>query len=68
MLPDQPHVTLSSSQNRIFQYVDQMLLMMEPFADVETDNDIEQIEEITVSLSNFGILAYCCKCRTKLFV
>ena len=34
-----------------------MLLKMEPFANVETDNDIEQIEEIIVSLSNFGMLS-----------
>ena len=52
MLPDQPHVTLSSSsQNRIFQYIDRMLLSMEPFTEAESNDNIEEIEENTVRFS-----------------
>ena len=53
MLPDPPNITLSSSQNRMFQFVDQMLLMMEPFGNHETDDDIDVIEPIVVSRFNF---------------
>ena len=53
MLPEQPHVTLSLSQNRIFQYIDQMLLSMEPFAEAESNDDIEEIEENSVRIFNF---------------
>ena len=39
--------------NRMFQFVDQMLLMMEPFGNHETDDDIDVIEPIVVSRFNF---------------
>ena len=66
MLPDQPNVTLSSSQYRVFQFVDQMLLTMEPFASNETDDDIEQTEPIMVSLFNFWHTILCFITNTKL--
>ena len=53
VLPDPPNIILLSSQNIIFQFVDQMLLMMEPFGNGEIDDDVDEIESIMVSLFSF---------------
>ena len=53
MLPDPPNIILLSSQNIIFQFVDQMLLMMEPFGNGEIDDDVDEIESTMVSLFSF---------------
>ena len=53
MLPDPPNIILLSSQNIIFQFVDQMLLMMEPFGNGEVDDDVDEIESTMVSLFSF---------------
>ena len=56
MLPDPQVAKLSSSQNRIFQHVDEILLSMEPIMNVETDNgNIEDIEQNTVCLFIFAM-------------
>ena len=57
MLPDPPNITLSSSQNRIFQFVDQIFLIMEPFSNDEIDDDIDKIEPVMVSLFNTTLLS-----------
>ena len=53
VLPDPPNIILLSSQNIIFQFVDQMLLMMEPFGNGEIDDDVDEIEPTMVSLFSF---------------
>ena len=53
VLPDPPNIILLSSQNIIFQFVDQMLLMMEPFGNGEIDDDVDEIESTMVSLFSF---------------
>ena len=53
VLPDPPNIILLSSQNIIFQFVDQMLLMMEPFGNGEIDDDVDETESTMVSLFSF---------------
>ena len=67
MLPDQPHVTLSSSsQNRIFQYIDRMLLSMEPFTEAESNDNIEENTVRFSVLECYLVSHY--KYKIKLFI
>lgn len=46
-----PEITLSTSQNSAFQYVNSLLSDMEPFSNEETETDLDGIEGNNVSLS-----------------
>ena len=42
-------ITLSASQNYVFQYIDKMLRQMEPFSNADIDTDIDDIDVNIVS-------------------
>ena len=51
-------ITLSTSQNYAFQYIDQILRDMEPFSNADIDTDIDDIDINIVSYLCFKIDLY----------
>ena len=47
-------ITLSTSQNYAFQYIDKMLRDMEPLSDADSDIDDDDIDENIVSYFSFN--------------
>ena len=55
-------ITLSTSQNYAFQYIDKMLRDMEPFSNADIDNDIDDIDRNIVSYLSFKIVLHNIAC------
>lgn len=55
MLETATPITLSTSQNYAFQYIDQILRDMEPFSNADIDTDIDDIDINIVSYLCFKI-------------
>ena len=55
-------ITLSTSQNYAFQYIDKMLRDMEPYSNADIDNDIDDIDRNIVSYLSFKIVLHNIAC------
>ena len=58
-------ITLSTSQNYAFQYIDKMLRDMEPLSDADSDIDVDDIDENIVSYFSFNIDLHNIACITS---